>query len=691
MKKQINIYEKLSFLMLMLGMIFSFQACSEEEPGEGILPPTLATQSALDIARTSVRVKGEIEGNTNMIKECGVKYSTSKEFPADRTGKVVLPEVPTSRNVELVLTGLTPNEQYYYCWYATTGATEVCSNTGEFTTAATQKPTFSEFVCDSIGENFARFTCQIEEVGDNYLMEYGVSYKQPSEKTYIPVAAESINESTLRYTVEVRGLKALTEYSVRAYAKNSEDESGDSGMMEGYSEVLQITTLNQLSPQVTTYDVTTIGITSFTVTGVATEALGSNGVLSECGFCWSEHETPSIADNTHVVENLEIKKDFSYVVTGLMPNSTYYVCAYAKNTVDGEERVGYGEVRQVTTAELKQPQLEMTKIDTGTGTITATATINNYDEGALVEKGFIWDERDDQITYEQAVKNGTILKVEDGAKLFKGTITNLKLNAEYKVKAYAIYEGSGVQEIGYSGTWWTNTRGLDFYNTDVNNSTIGTFVLTSGVRSVDELAGVEVVEKGFCWLKSDEWVDVTLEEGKHTGYVAVTDGTIESFSATITGLEFATRYIVRPYLKVKSGEDTTIMYGNTNMPESYGFQWNFNTQERTGNSIVKTVTITNLSEVPADVIIEEVCVYWEEWNENGNATSLENLPASNKIVGSLDSNGDFTATAAGLKEGVKYWFSFYIKFNGRINEYGRWTETTATTPKIEDNQSPNKK
>lgn len=691
MKKLINIYEKLTFLLLMLGMVFSFQACSEEEPGEGILPPTLSTLSALDIARTSVRVKGEIEGNTNMIKECGVKYSTSKEFPADRTGKVVLQDVPTSKNVELVLTGLTPNEQYYYCWYATTGATEVCSNTGEFTTAATQKPTFSKFECDSIGENFARFTCRIEEVGDNYLMEYGVAYKQPSEKTYIPVAAESINESLMEYTVEIRGLKALTDYSVRAYAKNSEDESGDSGMMEGYSEVLQITTLNQLSPQVTTYDVTTIGITTFTVSGVVTAATGSNGVITESGFCWSEHENPSIADNKQAVDNKELAKDFSYVVIGLMPVTTYYVCAYAKNIVDGEERVGYGEVRQVTTTELYQPQLQMTKVDTSAGTITATATINNYDEGALVEKGFIWDEKDDQITYEQAVKNGTILKVEDGAKLFKGTISNLKLNTEYKVRAYAIYEGSGVQEIGYSNTWWTNTRGLDFYNTDVNSSTIGTFVLTSGVRSIDELAGMEVLEKGFCWLKSDEWVDVSLEEGKHTGFVAVPDGTLESFSATITGLEFATRYVVRPYLKVKNGEETIIMYGNTNMPESYGFNLGLGIPERTGNSIAMRFYVHNLSELPADVTIEEVGAYWEEWKENSPRSSYEDLPAENKAIGALDSNGEFTATATNLKEGVKYWISFYIKYNGKIKKCEWWEESTATLPKVEDNQSPEKK
>ena len=261
--KKINILQKWTCLYF-LGVLFSFQACSEKEPDLGILPPNLEASSVLDVTRTSVRVNGQISGELGLISECGVMYSTSREFPADKTTKVKLDEISSYSILELNITGLSPNEQYYYCWYATTGATEVCSETGEFTTASTSKPTFSGFACDSIGENFAIFSCRIDEIGDNFLMEYGVSYKQPSEKTWIPVASENIDKSTMKYTVEVRGLKALTEYSVRAYAKNSEDETGDSGMMEGYSTPLSITTLNQLSPQVTTYDVTTVGITTIT-------------------------------------------------------------------------------------------------------------------------------------------------------------------------------------------------------------------------------------------------------------------------------------------------------------------------------------------------------------------------------------------------------------------------------------------
>lgn len=691
--KQKNILLILSYLLLLTGGMFSFQACSDVEPGEDLMPPTLQTVSALNIARTSVTLKGSVSGGLNTIQECGVKYSTSKEFPADKTGKVVLEALPSSTYLELSITGLTPNEQYYYCWYATTGATEVCSATGEFTTASTSKPTFSMLECDSVAENFARFRCRIEEVGDNYLMEYGVSYKQPSEKTWVPVATEGINLNTMEYSVEIRGLKAQTEYMVRAYAKNSEDETGDRGMMEGYSESIQIKTLNQLSPQVTTYDVTTVGITTVTVTGVVTEATGSDGVITESGFCWSEHENPSIADNKQVVENKEVGKDFSYIITGLLPTTTYYVCAYAKNIVDGEERVGYGNVRMVTTKELIVPELQLNSLDAGTGSFIANATIQNYDEGALVEKGFIWDKKDSEITYERAVQNGTYMKVEDGGKLFKATISGLEMNTMYYVRAYAIYEGSGVQQIGYGGGWGTSTRGVSFYNVQTQNSG-NSVIVSSGVRDIDALAGMEVVEKGFCWRirENDNWYSPTLDEGEYTGYIAVTDGSLESFSATLTNLEFATSYTVCPYIKVKQGEEIVVMYSNhINGMEASGFNLGSSMDNRTGNSFTKTFTVHNLSEVPADVVIEEVGFYWEEKKENTGRTHVTQLPSENKAVGTLDSNGKFTATASGLKEGVTYWTGFYIKFNGKLKVWDWWEETTATVPKLEDNQSPDKK
>ena len=183
-----------------------------------------------------------------------------------------------------------------------------------------------------------------------------------------------------------------------------------------------------------------------------------------------------------------------------------------------------------------------------------------------------------------------------------------------------------------------------------------------------------------------------MDEGEYTGYQAVTDGTLDAFSLTLTELEFAASYIVRPYIKVKQGEKVVVMYSDdTSGFDAPGFNYNYYTEERTGNSITQIIEITNLSEIPTDVIIEEVGFFWEEKKENGNRTDVVNLPAENKAVGTLDSNGKFTATASGLKEGVTYWTGFYIKYNGKMKVWDWYEDTTATTPKLEDNQSPDKR
>lgn len=674
--KQMNIWKKWPVLACLVGMCCLYPACSDVEPDAGILPPELSASGALDITRTSVKLEGKITGNMNSVKECGVKYSTSREFPADKTVERLFEELPSVGMLEMEVDGLTPNEQYYYCWFARTGVTEVRSSTGEFTTSATSKPLFGELVVDSIGENYARFSCSITEIGDNALIEYGVSYKQTSEKSYIPVTSENLDRVSMKYSVEVRGLKAQTEYMVRAYAKNSSDETGDSGTMEGYSEVVTVKTMDQLSPQVSTYDVTSAGITSFTVTGVVSEALGSNGVLNECGFCWSENDNPSIADNVKVVDNKELRKDFSYTVTDLLPSTTYYVCAYAKNTVDGSERIGYGEVRMVVTEQLFTPQVSVSSLEPGICSMVATATIENYDEKALVEKGFIWDERDSNLSYEDAVKNGTILKVEDGAKLFKATIKGLKMNTYYHLRAYAIYEGSGVREIGYSGTWGTVPHSFEFYDNIVSTS-VGVAYVTSGLKGAEELVGIEVTEKGFCWIKPEHSVVPSLH-GEHEGYISVTDGTLDKFSAQLTALDLGFRYWMVPYVKILQEGETEVLYGgmfelDTQQPFFHGC----NVTISLGSAVVSS-GISNLDGKSVLEVIEKgFC--WIEAEKNIDPT-LNEGEYDNYVAVTDGTLFSFSGTMEGLDLAVEYRVRPYVKVklgDRIVNYYGDTTGFTS--------------
>ena len=81
-------------------------------------------------------------------------------------------------------------------------------------------------------------------------------------------------------------------------------------------------------------------VTNLSVTGVTkTEAATGGRVVSqganpvtECGICYSTSPYPTI-QNSHIAATADADGNFSVSLTGLQPNTTYYVRAYATNTI----------------------------------------------------------------------------------------------------------------------------------------------------------------------------------------------------------------------------------------------------------------------------------------------------------------------------------------------------------------------
>ena len=82
------------------------------------------------------------------------------------------------------------------------------------------------------------------------------------------------------------------------------------------------------SPTVTTTDVSTTAMPSVVTCGGEVVSDGGSDVTSR-GVCWSTSPNPTIAD-AHSVDGRGLGS-FSSVITALMPNTTYYVRAYAAN------------------------------------------------------------------------------------------------------------------------------------------------------------------------------------------------------------------------------------------------------------------------------------------------------------------------------------------------------------------------
>ena len=115
------------------------------------------------------------------------------------------------------------------------------------------------------------------------------------------------------------GLSTNTTYYVRAYATTSQATS--------YGEELSFTTMNGI-PEVSTAEVTSVTATTATCGGTVTTDGGL--AITARGVCWSTSSTPTIADS-HTTDGTGTG-NFSSTLTGLTPNATYYVRAYATNS-----------------------------------------------------------------------------------------------------------------------------------------------------------------------------------------------------------------------------------------------------------------------------------------------------------------------------------------------------------------------
>ncbi|HUX58350.1 MAG TPA: FISUMP domain-containing protein [Bacteroidales bacterium] len=214
------------------------------------------------------------------------------------------------------LTNLTPGTTYYVKAFASNSAGTAYGVEVSFTTLGI--PTISTAAISSITATTATSGGNITSDGGAEITARGVCWSTTANPT---TADSNTTDGTGVgiFTSNITGLTSLTIYHVRAYATNSEGTF--------YGDDIIFTT-SAFLPTVTTAEISLI--TSSTAISGGNIASDGGAAVTDRGVCWSINQFPTITDNK--TSDGIGTGNFTSNITGLLPNTNYYVRAYATNS-----------------------------------------------------------------------------------------------------------------------------------------------------------------------------------------------------------------------------------------------------------------------------------------------------------------------------------------------------------------------
>ncbi|MEI7897688.1 MAG: FISUMP domain-containing protein [bacterium] len=395
------------------------------------------------------------------------------------------------------------------------------------------------------------------------------------------------------------------------------------------------------SPIVTTSAITNITLNTATSGGNVTSEGGT--FVTAKGVCWSTLSSPTINDNKTLDGGG--MGGFMSFLTDLSNNTTYYVRAYAINSIG----ISYGLQKEFTTLpEITIPSLITAPVSNTTNVSAQSGgTVTNDGGATIVDRGVCWSTVNNPTIIDQHTSDGT------GTSSFISQLTNLTPITFYYVRAYAT--NSAGTAYGNQQTFSTLQNPIAPVVTTALVINITTINATSGGNVASD-GGVAVTARGVCWSTSPSPTTSSshTSDGNGTGI----------FVSSLTGLSPGTLYYIRAYATNSVGT-------------SYGNEISFNTLNTATLPTVTTDAATTITQttatcggnVPSDggaaVTIRGVC-----WSTNLNPTTNDNKTTDGS------GTGTFISYLTGLNVNIQYYVRAYAT-NSVGTAYGN--EVTFTT------------
>jgi hypothetical protein len=371
------------------------------------------------------------------------------------------------------------------------------------------------------------------------------------------------------------------------------------------------------APILTTNAITNIFTATATSGGNITNN-GGNPILSS-GICWATSQNPTISNSVYN-NGSNILGSYTSYMSGLTPNTTYYVRSFASNSAG----TTYGNQLTFSTIALRAPAITTGSITSKTA-ITATAAGNLTDSGtaSITSRGICYATTINPTTANTVVANAT-----NSLGSFTVNLSDLLPSTTYHYRAYATNAVN--TSYGADSVFTTAATSIPTVTTTTATSITGTTCVSGG--NVTYSGGAIVTARGVCWSTA---INPT---------VALTTKTIDSsgtgiYTSNVNGLLPNTLYYLRGYATNSVGT-------------AYGSSISFTTPKL---PVVTTGPITGISYSSAKVNMNVT--------DSGNRVILSrgvcysttaNPTIANSFVVATMSGGIYSSNLTGLTNNIVY-------------------------------------
>jgi uncharacterized protein (TIGR02145 family) len=315
-----NFSTKTNLILILLFSIL-LESCKKDKPSI----PILNTKNVTEISNTTAISGGNVtnDGGAPILSK-GVCFSSSSN---PTTIDLKTNEGPGTGSFSSSITALTPNTIYYVRAYAVNAVGSGYGDEISFTTSPILVPTLTTTEISSTTQTSAISGGNVISDNGGPVNVRGVCWSINPNPT-ITDSKTSDGEGLGTFISKINGLSANTIYYLRAYATNIVGTQ--------YGNEINFTT-NPL-PTISTKSISSIS-TSGCTTGGDISSDGGVTIINR-GVCWSKNPNPTL--NDFYTSDGVGTGSFSSVITGLEPNTLYYIRSYVENiscTTYGNEMV----------------------------------------------------------------------------------------------------------------------------------------------------------------------------------------------------------------------------------------------------------------------------------------------------------------------------------------------------------------